>query len=114
MLWKYKYHSCGGDVLFKKMSDYLSQYAGENSHRWMALELAPNKSLHLDKVMWSETIITDMEFMKVPIPNGYDWILRDHYGDYKKMPPVEMRTNHLYLELEPEIPYINYFSTKYK
>ena len=114
LLWKYKYHSCGGDVLFNEMSAYLSQYAGENSHRWMALELTPNKSLHLDKVMWSETIITDMEFMKVPIPNGYDWILRDHYGDYKKMPPVEMRTNHLYLELDPEIPYKNFFSSKYK
>lgn len=111
MLWKYKYHSCGGDVLFMEMSDYLSQFAGQNSHRWMALEVTPARSLHLDKSMWSETIMHDFEFMKVPIPNDYDWILTDHYGNYMELPPVEMRVNHEYLELEPEIPYKEYFTS---
>lgn len=111
MLWKYKYHGCGGDVLFEKLSRYLSQYAGDNSHRWMALEVTPDRSLHLDKSMWSETIMADMEFLKAPIPNGYDWILRDHYGDYMELPPVEMRTNHEFLQLDPEIPYKVYFNS---
>lgn len=112
LLWKFKYHSCGGDVFFKKLGDYLEQNTGENSRRLMALELNPTRSLHLDKTMWSETIMADMEFMRVPIPNGYDWILTDHYGDYMKLPPVEMRVNHDYLVLEPEIPYKKYFSEK--
>ncbi|MBR5631293.1 MAG: LicD family protein [Bacteroidales bacterium] len=111
MLWKYKYHSCGGDVLFMEMSDYLSQFAGQNSHRWMALEVTPARSLHLDKTMWSETLMADMEFLKVPIPNDYDWILTDHYGNYMELPPLEMRVNHEYLELEPEIPYKEYFTS---
>lgn len=110
MLWKYKYHSCGGDVLFKEMSDYLSQFADENFHRWMALEVDSVRSLHLDKSLWSVTIMADFEFMKVPIPSGYDWILKDHYGNYMEMPPVEQRINHEYLELEPEIPYKQFFN----
>lgn len=114
MLWKYKHHSCGGDVLFKEMSDYLSQFAGENSHRWMALEATPERSLHLDKSMWAETLMADMEFMKVPIPNGYDWILTDHYGDYMELPPKEKRVNHEYLELEPEMPYKDFFESNCK
>ncbi len=112
VIWKCKYQSCGGDVLFKELGDYLSQYAGEDSHRWMALEVTPEKSLHLDKTMWSETLMADFEFLKVPIPNGYDWVLKDHYGNYMEMPPVEQRINHEYLELEPEVPYKEYFAQK--
>ena len=113
MLWKYRHHSCGGDVLFLELSHYLSQYAGSEAHRWMAVEESPTLSLKLDKSMWSETIMADMEFMKVPIPNGYDWILTDHYGNYMELPPVEKRNNHEYLELEPEIPYKEYFKKSY-
>ena len=113
LLWKYKYHSCGGDVLFEELSDYLSQFAGEDSHRWMALELTPARSLHLDKTMWSQTIMADMEFMKVPIPNGYDWILTDHYGNYMELPPLDMRINHDYLVLEPELAYKEYFVSQF-
>lgn len=76
----------------------------------MALEVTPEKSLNLDKSMWKDTLMADMEFMKVPIPNGYDWILTDHYGDYMQMPPVEKRVNHEYLQLEPEVPYKEFFS----
>lgn len=109
LIWKYKYHCCGGDVLFKELGEYLSQFSGESSHRWMALEVTPAESLHLDKTMWSQTIMADMEFMKVPIPNGYDWILTDHYGDYMVLPSEQKRVNHAYLTLEPEIPYKVFF-----
>lgn len=109
MLWKYKYHNCGGDVLFKKLGECLSQYSGDDCHRWMAFEVDITRSLHLDKSMWSETLMADMEFMKVPIPNGYDWILADHYGNYMELPPAEMRVNHGHLCLEPDIPYMDFF-----
>ncbi len=114
MLWKFRYHSCGGDVLFEEMSRYLSKYAGgDHCHRWMALENTPDRSLHLDKSMWTETLMAEMEFMKVPIPNGFDWILTDHYGNYMELPPEEMRTNHTYLELDPDMSYKDYFASKY-
>lgn len=114
MLWKCKYHGCGGDVLFKELNAYLSQYSGKGTSRWMALEVTPARSLHLDKNMWNETIMADMEFLKVPIPNGYDWILTDHYGNYLELPPLEQRVNHEYLVLEPEIPYKEYFNNRVK
>lgn len=111
-LWKFKYHSCGGDVLFNELGAFLSQFSGEESHRWMALELTPEKSLNLEKSMWSESLMVDFEFLKVPIPNGYDWILKDHYGNYMELPPIEERTNHEYLQLDPEVPY-SVFSKKF-
>ena len=77
----------------------------------MALEGTPERSLHLEKSMWNETLMADLEFLKVPIPNGFDWILTDHYGDYMELPPVESRINHEYLELEPEVSYKDYFTT---
>lgn len=109
LLWKYKYHSCGGDVFFDKIEHCLSKYSGDDSHRWMALEVTPARSLHLNKSMWSKTLMADMEFIKVPIPNCYDQILKDHYGDYMKLPPIEQRINHEYLIIEPEIPYKDCF-----
>ena len=113
MIWKWKYHSCGGDVLFEKLSAYLAQYSGKNYKRWMALEGTPESSLHLEKSMWNETLMADLEFLKVPIPNGFDWILTDHYGNYMELPPIEARINHEYLELDPEVPYMDYFTMKY-
>lgn len=110
ILWKCKYHSCGGDVLFEELGNYLSQYEGKNSHRWMALERTPARSLQLFKTMWSETIMANMEFMEVPIPNGFDWILTDHYGNYMELPTEDKRINHGHLQLDPEIPYTKFFS----
>lgn len=52
----------------------------------------------------------DFEFIKVPVPNCYDYILCGCYGDYMQLPPIEKRVNHEYLNLEPEIPYVEYYS----
>lgn len=112
--WKFKYHSCGGDVLFRELGDYLSQYSGEKSHRWMALEMTPARSLHLDKSQWRKTIMADMEFIKVPIPQGYDRILTDHYGNYMDLPPMEKRVNHEYLSFDPDVPYRDFFGENYE
>ena len=49
---------------------------------------------------------------KAPVPHGFDWILKGHYGDYVKIPPMEQRINHEYLELDPEVPYNFYFARK--
>jgi len=48
------------------------------------------------------------ERLKVPVPVGYDNILRLQYGDYTTLPPVEKRVPHHTGIIDPYIPYKNY------
>ena len=45
----------------------------------------------LDKKWFDETIYLPFENTKVPVPAGYDSILRTVYGDYMKLPPEDQR-----------------------
>ena len=38
--------------------------------------------------------LLDFEGIKVKVPKGYDKILRDMYGDYMKLPPLEQQKTH--------------------
>lgn len=44
------------------------------------------------KHLYDETIWLPFEFMKIPVPAGYDEFLRGRYGDYKK--PTQIPTTH--------------------
>ena len=47
------------------------------------------------KEWFSETLMLDYEDIKVPVPSGYDSILRRVYGDYMTPPPPEKQvSNH--------------------
>lgn len=113
LLWKTKYHSCKGDGIFRLLDQHFGINLGKEYRRMCALEQTFDRSIRFDKTLWQETLWMDFEFVKVAVPNGFDWILYDHYGDYMQLPPVEQRVNHEYLELEPDIPYKEYFSKKY-
>ena len=40
---------------------------------------------------YDKTLYVDFEGHKMPIPCGYDYLLRDEYGDYMTPPPVDKR-----------------------
>lgn len=110
ILWKVEMRGRGGDEIFSRINAQLESYRKYNCDRWMALEVTPERSVHFPKALWTKNIMMDFEFIKVPVPDCYDYILRDHYGDYMQLPPIENRVNHEYLNLEPEIPFVKYFS----
>lgn len=56
-----------------------------------------------------ELIEHEFEGMKIPVPVGYDKILRIIYGDYMKFPSIEKRgTWHQGAFFDPDAPYTEY------
>jgi len=47
-----------------------------------------------DKSNYEQSILMDFEGYKLPAPIGYDNYLRNVYGDYMQLPPVEKRVTH--------------------
>lgn len=43
---------------------------------------------------YRESIYVPFESIKLPIPNGYDIYLRNLYGNYMELPPIEKRVSH--------------------
>ena len=61
------------------------------------------------KSIFRRTVWMDYEFLKVPVPIGYDEFLRDNYGDdYMEYPPVEDRGAWHDFTFEPDVPYSEY------
>mgnify|MGYP002626916703 CR=1 FL=1 len=58
-----------------------------------------------DKEDFKKTIWLPFEFFTVPVPAGYDNILRISYGDYRKFPPVDKRGLWHSFVFQPDIPY---------
>ena len=68
-----------------------------NHHRW----IWPKKSFESTK--WFP-----FEYTEVPLPSGYDEILRISFGEYLKFPPKETWGKHHNIEFQPDIPYVEY------
>lgn len=58
---------------------------------------------------FSETIFHDFEGFQLPIPIGYDIILKTTYGDYKEFPPIKSRGTWHSAIIDAEIPYSDYY-----
>ena len=61
---------------------------------------------------FKEQIFVSVEGFMLPIPNGFDRVLRIMYGDYMKFPPVEERgVWHAGTTFDPDIPYKDYLKS---
>ena len=60
----------------------------------------------------SEIQYLDFESIKVPVPEDYDSVLRNTYGNYMEFPPVEKRGqwHSGVITYEPDIPYKEYMT----
>lgn len=57
------------------------------------------------------TILWDYEGFKFPIPSGYDNVLKEIFGNYMEMPPLEKRgVQHNHYIFDPDQPYKNYLN----
>lgn len=59
--------------------------------------------LYFENVEWM-----DFEYIKLPVPNAYDEILKCHYGNYMELPPMEERGKHHSIFFDPDKPYTEY------
>ena len=72
--------------------------------------------LPYSKKMWfsedfSSALLADFEGYKVPIPVGYDRILRIVFGDYMQLPPIEERgLHHSGTLFDADKPYTEYIN----
>lgn len=62
---------------------------------------------------FDHAVYVDFEHIKIPVPCGYDRILKMQYHDYMKLPPVEKRKGKHEMIYEPDIPYKKYCSEHY-
>ncbi len=51
------------------------------------------------KENYSDFKLVDFEDIKAKVPVGYDQCLRDTYGDYMQLPPIEKRVSHHFSEI---------------
>ena len=66
----------------------------------------PSDKFILEKSDFEQSIEMPFEFISLPVPKGYDNILRIQYGDY--MQPVQGASGHGKVILDPERPYTEY------
>ena len=78
------------DILYRsvKNSDYIANFCGIYGQK----EICP-------KWWFDETIELEFEGIKVKAPKQYDLMLRQIYGDYMQLPPMEKRKAHHYAYL---------------
>lgn len=83
--------------LYKKLDKAMTKYndinclfvssAGQKYHENLLTNLIPTKP-------------HKFEYLEVMVPNDFDAVLKNQYGDYMKLPPVERRKTHLPVELD--------------
>lgn len=66
-----------------------------------------------DKADFERTIRMPFENITIPVPVGYDHLLKQIYGDYMKFPPKDKRQGKHDVIFEPDIPYKEYCSKNY-
>ncbi len=75
------------DILEKIMRCYDDQ-----NEDYVYVMCHPDGARRLDKLDWYKSVIfLEFEGYQMPCPLGYKKILRQRYGEYRKLPPVEQR-----------------------
>lgn len=69
--------------------------------------------LLFDKEIFNSSIWLPFEYSQIPVPVGYDQMLRTSFGDYMQLPPVKSRFNKHAFEIAPDEPYKEYCHRKY-
>lgn len=83
--WKRAYRRI--DAICQKTSNTSTKYVAD-------IIAATNERLEVPAAAFAETIELEFENNMYPAPVGYDCYLKNLYGDYMKLPPVEKRMSH--------------------
>ena len=66
-----------------------------------------------DKKDFEKTVYMQFENIEIPVPSGYDHLLKQIYGNYMEFPPLNKRQGKHDVVFEPDIPYKQYCSKEY-
>jgi lipopolysaccharide cholinephosphotransferase len=69
------------------LEKYLMKFDFDGDYEYVRYLATPVRK----KASYKEALYVDFEGYKMPIPIGYDEYLRDQYGDYMQLPPVDKR-----------------------
>lgn len=67
-----------------------------------------NRCIFFPKVYFDHVKWMNFEYIKLPIPENSDEILKRHYGNYRELPPKEKRGQHHRIFFDPDKPYTEY------
>lgn len=91
--------------LFKYMEDSLRSN-NHDSDYWSMVTFSGKPHVIRPKARHSETIYMPFEKIMMPVNNGYDFVLKNYYGDYMK--PVKGTQNHTTIILDEAKSYKDY------
>lgn len=90
-----------------------SRYAGSGSPKAAHTALTYREAVVWERADWEAWREVPFENITVRIPEGYDRILTQHYGDWRAIPQRKKGgTSHGELEFDTETPYTEYFSKR--
>lgn len=72
-------------------------------YAWMKTGVDHNKWA-FDKGIFDDVVWKDFEYIKVPLPIGYDNMLKHQFGNYMEYPPISKRGKHHELEFDADKP----------
>ena len=82
----------GNMYFFNKLETYKTRFSLDNS-KFVSDPCWTSRLIFYEKEWFASPIMVKFENLEVPIPNGYDIILRLIYGDYMTLPPESERVS---------------------
>ena len=86
------------EMLYRKFLKYATMYKGK-SDKYTCLFDPGSSIMHIYKSKAYPTVKLPFEGIEIRLVRNYDEQLKQHMGDYMKVPPKEKRTNHCPVEI---------------
>jgi lipopolysaccharide cholinephosphotransferase len=97
------------DVLYIQKEFNNPNYRGRGYYTHASLFFSYDEQHIWEEQLWRESKLCAFESVDIPIPDGWDEILTEYYGDYMRMPPLDKRaSNHDDMIIDMERPYTDY------
>ena len=88
-----------GSFIEKMFVKTSTKYNGKECDRYITFSAQAEKWMIYRKEL-NDTVKKKFEDINVQVPKGYDSILKRCYGNYRELPPVEKRVNHMPVKIK--------------
>ena len=94
------------NILVHEFHEYENQISSSGTHYFFPYSYAKNVNNYYDKNWFEGYSFTDFEGIKVRLPKDYHSYLKQIYGEYMKLPPIEKQVAHhrqVYVNLKEKL-----------